>query len=57
MKEKSERRNCVKCGLHLKEEKNKLRCDKCMERVNEELEWKADREWEYYFRWNLKHKK
>lgn len=31
-------KQCVKCGLHLKEEKNKLRCDKCMEKVMEELE-------------------
>lgn len=50
------KRQCVRCGVHLTEER-KLWCKKCRERVNEELEWKADREWRYYFRWNLRHKK
>ena len=50
-------KQCVRCWVHIKEETNRLWCRKCVERVNEELEWKADRDFRYYFRWNLRHKK
>lgn len=51
------RKQCVRCGRHIKDETNKLWCSRCMERVNEELEGKADREWRYYFRHHLKQMK
>ena len=47
------KRQCLRCGVHLMENE-KLWCKKCIIRVNEELEWKADREYEYYFRYHLK---
>jgi NMD protein affecting ribosome stability and mRNA decay len=47
-------RQCLRCGRHIKEETNRLWCDKCIIRVNEELEGKADRNYEYYFRHHLK---
>ncbi len=47
-------KQCVRCGHHIKEETNRLWCEKCIIRVNEELEWKADRNYEYYFRHHLK---
>ena len=46
------KRQCVRCGVHI--EWRRLWCSRCMARVNEELEWKADREYEYYFRYHLK---
>ena len=49
-------RQCVRCWVHLRDGE-KLWCRVCIDRVNEELEWKADREWRYYFRWHLRHKK
>lgn len=51
------KRQCVKCWLHIPNETNKLRCDRCMEKVMEEVEWKADREFSYYFRFNIKRMK
>ena len=50
------KRQCVRCWVHL-DNIRKLWCKKCMERVMEELEWKADRPYQYYFRWNIEHKK
>ena len=46
-------RQCVRCWRHLDPE-HKLRCDRCIVRVNEELDWKADRERSYYFRYHIK---
>ena len=50
------KRQCVRCWVHLAKDQ-KLWCSKCIQRVNEELEWKADRPYQYYFKRNLKHKK
>ena len=50
------KRQCVRCWVHLYKDQ-KLWCSKCIQRVNEELEWKADREWRYYFRHHLKQMK
>ena len=47
------KRQCLRCWVRLDNER-KLWCSRCMARVNEELEWKADREYEYYFRYHLK---
>ena len=43
---------CVRCWVKVSDKR--LWCDKCMERVNEELRWEANREYSYYFRFNLK---
>ena len=45
---------CVRCGLHLREEPNKLWCKKCRAKVQEEFDWIADRPFQYYFAFNLK---
>ena len=50
-------KQCLRCGRHIKEETNRLWCEKCIIRVNEELEGKADRNYEYYFRHHLKQMK
>jgi hypothetical protein len=47
------KRQCVRCWVRLDNDR-RLWCSRCMARVNEELEWKADREYEYYFRYHLK---
>lgn len=46
------KRQCLRCGVHI--EWRRLWCKNCMDKVMEELEWKADREYEYYFRYHLK---
>lgn len=50
---KSEKRKCVRCWVNLREGE-KLRCRVCIDRVNEELEGKADRNYEYYFKFYIK---
>ena len=45
---------CVRCGVHLRDNANKLWCDKCRERVNEEFRGEVSRPYEYYFRHHLK---
>lgn len=47
-------KNCLRCWLHIEDNPKILWCKNCLERVKEELEWKADRPFEYYFRFNLK---
>ena len=47
------KRQCVRCWVHLREWE-KLWCRVCIDRVNEELEWKADRNYEYYFKFYIK---
>ena len=47
-------KQCVRCGLPIKEETNRLWCPKCLKRVHEELEGRADRKFEYYFKHHLK---
>lgn len=46
-------RQCVRCWVHLYEDQ-KLRCSKCLNRVDEELNWLADRPYNYYFKRHLK---
>ena len=47
------KRQCVRCWVHLDKDRT-LRCDKCRERVDEELRGEVSRPFEYYFRFNLK---
>ena len=47
------KRQCVRCGVHLTEER-KLWCKKCRERVDEELRGEVDRNYEYYFKFYIK---
>ena len=44
---------CVRCWDHV-ERPRSLRCNKCRERVDEELRGEISRPFEYYFRFNLK---
>ena len=47
-------RQCARCWIHIKEETNRIWCKKCLERVHEELEGKANRKFEYYFKFYIK---
>ena len=49
-------KQCVRCWKKLDPE-HKLRCDRCIVKVNEEIQWKADRPYQYYFRFNIKRQK
>ena len=48
------KKQCVRCWVHIENKYNVLWCDKCKERVDEELRGEISRPFEYYFRFNLK---
>lgn len=48
------KKQCVRCGVHIKDESKRLWCDKCRERVEEEFRGEVSRPYEYYFKHNLK---
>ena len=50
---KKTKRQCVRCWVHLYEDQ-KLWCSKCINRVDEELNWEASRPYDYYFRHYIK---
>ena len=49
-------KQCVRCGRNVENDR-KLWCSHCMEKVMDELEWRADRPLHYYFCFNLKKQK